>query len=565
MTPPVTRPARPFTTPQPVVIVGCGPVGLGAALELARFGVPSVVLERRMSPSRHPKTRNFNTRTMEIARGWGPAVYGRLRAIDTPDGWKSPIRFFDTVVGKEFGHIDSKGFEGPGPEVSPSLPVMSSQDLLTEILRDAAAATGLVEFRFGHRVTELASGSDELDTKAVVQVADEATGESYTLSGAALVAADGVDSFIRGALGVRLEGEQAIHHFVNCYFHSPIEPHVGERTGVLLYVANPDAIGVLQPLDANGRWLCQISVPPEQWNRKTWTDARVQNWVRAAVGVSDLEVDVRSVGTWRMNVTVAERLAFGRVVLCGDAAHQFPPTGGLGVNTGLQGMHNAMWKLALCVRGLADWSLLDTYDIERRPPARRTADQSYENFRNVARMGAAAYGFGEDLDPDAILRETRRYGNHLGVEFGTAYDSAAIVPDGTRPPTVDDDYSDYAPGATPGCRAPHVPLGPDGLLSTLDLFGPGFTVLTGPDSGAWRDASAKVGRELWVPVSSYTIGAPGLTDPSGLFLERYGITPEGAVLVRPDGYVGWRSASGTANGAKELTEAIERILGLRDY
>ncbi|WP_427919193.1 FAD-dependent monooxygenase [Streptomyces sp. cg40] len=552
-------------TPGTVIIVGCGPVGLGAALELARFGVPSVVLEQRISPSRHPKTRNFNTRTMEIARGWGPAVYRRLRGIDTPDGWKSPIRFLDTVVGKEFGRIDSKGFEGPGPEVSPALPVMSSQDLLTEILRDAAAATGLVEFRFGHRVTDVTSGAGDLDTQAVVQVTDEATGESYALSGAALVAADGVDSLVRQALGVRLEGEQGIHHFVNCYFHSPVEQYVGERTGVLLYVANSDALGVLQPLDANGRWLCQISVPPEQWNRETWTDGRVRDWVRAAVGVSGLEVDVRSVGMWRMNVTVAERLVFGRVVLCGDAAHQFPPTGGLGVNTGLQGMHNAMWKLALCVRGLADWSLLDTYDIERRPPARRTADQSYENFRNVARMGAATYGFGEDLDPDAILRETRRYGNHLGVEFGTVYDSAAIVPDGSRPPVVEDDYSDYAPSATPGCRAPHVRLGTDGALSTLDLFGPGFTVLTGPDGTAWQEAAAVAAHRLRLPVAGYTIGSPGLTDPDGLFLRRYGTGSEGAVLVRPDGYVGWRSAGAATAAGEQLTEAIERIIGRGEY
>ncbi|MFB7338225.1 FAD-dependent monooxygenase [Streptomyces adustus] len=552
-------------TPGTVIIVGCGPVGLGAALELARFGVPSVVLERRMAPSRHPKTRNFNTRTMEIARGWGPAVYGRLRGIDTPEGWKSPIRFFDTVVGKEFGHIDSKGFEGPGPEVSPALPVMSSQDLLTEILRDAAVATGLVEFRFGHRVTEVTSGAGDLDAEAVVRVLDESTGVAYALSGAALVAADGVDSFVRQTLGVRLEGEQGIHHFVNCYFHSPVEQYVGERTGVLLYVANSEALGVLQPLDANGRWLCQISVPPEQWNRETWTDDRVRHWVRAAVGVSGLEVDVRSVGVWRMNVTVAERLVLGRVVLCGDAAHQFPPTGGLGVNTGLQGMHNAMWKLALCVRGLADWSLLDTYDTERRPPARRTADQSYENYRNVSHMGAAAYGLGEDLDPDAILRETRRYGNHLGVEFGTVYDSAAVVPDGTRPPAVEDDYSDYAPSATPGCRAPHVRLGPDGTLSTLDLFGPGFTVLTGPDGTAWREAAAVAAHRLRLPVAGYTVGSPGLADLGGLFLRRYGIGSGGAVVVRPDGYIGWRSADAATAAGKQLTEAIEQITGRGEH
>jgi 2-polyprenyl-6-methoxyphenol hydroxylase-like FAD-dependent oxidoreductase len=78
----------------------------------------------------------------------------------------------------------------------------------------------------------------------------------------------------------------------------------------------------------------------------------VKRWVRGAVGVPDLDVEVKGVGLWQMNAAVADHLAQGRVVLCGDAAHQLPPTGGLGVNTGLQGMHNAMWKLALCMRGL---------------------------------------------------------------------------------------------------------------------------------------------------------------------------------------------------------------------
>lgn len=428
---------------------------------------------------------------------------------------------------------------------------MSSQDLIEAILRDAAEATGFVDLRFGHQVTEVVSGWSDHDSEAAVAVRVTATGDTYTLAGEALVAADGVDSTVRHQLGIALNGEQGLHHFVNCYFRSDIERYVGDRRAVLFFVANPDAVGALQPLDAHGRWLCQIGVQPDQWVRELWDAERVRRWVRGAVGVPDLDVEVKGVGLWHMNATVADRLVQGRVVLCGDAAHQFPPTGGLGANTGQQGMHNAMWKLALCVRGLAGWSLLKTYDDERREPAITTIAQSLENYRNVARIGAAAYNpAGSDLSVEELVRETRRYGNHLGVEFGTVYRSAAVIDDGTTPPDVEDSYSDYTPCATPGCRAPHTWLGNETEpVSTLDLFGAGFTVLTGPGGEIWRKAADDAARHLRVPVASYVIGDPGLADHNSTFFDHYEIGHDGAVLVRPDGYVGWRSASGHSDGA----------------
>ena len=533
-----------------MIIVGAGPVGLGAALELARFGVRAVLLEKHESISWHPKTRNFNTRTMEIARGWGGLAYKRLRSIDTPPGWKSPIRFLRTAIGEEIGTIESKGFEGPGPDVSPAEPIMTSQELIEEILLDAVRASGLVDVRFSSEVTKLIAGGDPGDEHAAVAVRSLITGAEETLTAPALVAADGAASLIRSELGLELEGVRDLLYIVNCYFRADIERHIGDRKGVLFFVSNQQASGVLQPLDGAGRWLCQIGVGPEEHSLDVFTKERARAWIRAAVGVDDLQPEVLSIGLWKLNSTVVDRLVQGRVVLCGDAAHQFPPTGGLGVNTGLQGMHNAMWKLAHFVQGRAGWSLVETYDAERRGVAREISSQSLQNSVNVLRINAAAAaGTDSGLTAEEIVTESRRYGNHLGVELGAAYTSGAVISDGTTPPAVGDGYSDYAPSATPGCRAPHVWLGrPDAALSTLDLIGSGFTLLAASGGGDWRSAAAEAADDLGVEIDCYVIGRAGLED-RGRFAPAYGLAADGAVLVRPDGHVAWRRASGPADGA----------------
>jgi putative polyketide hydroxylase len=543
-----------------VIVVGAGPVGLGAALELARCGVRSVLIEKHDATSWHPKTRNFNTRTMEVARGWGPAVYKRLRGIDTPPGWKSPIRFLRTATGEEFGVIESKGFEGPGPDVSPACPVMSSQELIEAILLDGVRATGMVDVRFATEATKLVRGGNARDDGAALEVRSRATGATEALTGRALVAADGAASLIRGELGIELEGAKELRHIVNCYFRADIEAHLGDRKGVVFFVSNEHANGVLQPLDGAGRWLCQISVQPQEWTPEVFTHERARAWIRAAVGVEGLRPEVLSLGFWKLNATVAERFVQGRVVLCGDAAHQFPPTGGLGVNTGLQGMHNAMWKLAGYVRGWAGWGLVTTYEAERRGVAQRITSQSLQNAMNVQLIAAAAAGGGQGpLTAEQVVAESRRYGNHLGVEFGIVYQSNAVIADGAVPPEVADSYSDYVPSATPGARAPHVWLGnPEARLSTLDLLGNGFTLLAGPGGGTWCSVAAEIERELGVTIGRYRIGGPGLQDGGG-FTDAYGLAEDGAVLIRPDGHVAWRRATGPAIVAV-LRDAVSRIV-----
>jgi len=547
----------------PVIIVGGGPVGLSAALELARFDVPSIVLERHATTTSHPKARVINTRTMEIAAGWGRGVYQRLRGIDMPQNWKSPIRFVTSVTGEDMGTIATQGFAGAGPEISPTFSLLSSQDLFEQICYDAAAATGLVDLRFGHQAGKLLSGWRESDEVASLEVLDTSTKQSYRLDGPAIIAADGAESSIRQQLNVALEGPRNVAHYINCYFRADIERHVGERRAVIFFVANPGAAGALQPLDAQGRWLCQIAVSSEDWDTSLYDKDRFTAWIRAAVGTDDVEPEILAIGRWRVHASVAERFVQERILLCGDAAHQLPPSGGLGVNNGIQGVHNAMWKLALVVRGVADKALLRSYEVERRPVTRWVADQSLQNHKDVTLIRAATLENGVPSQKARdLVTATRRYGNHFGVEFGLHYESSAVVSDGTPLPSVEDSYSDYAPTARPGHRAPHVWLGRDsGRLSTLDLFGAGFTLLAGPEGGVWSEAVRAVRQNVGVPLASYRIGSPGLEDRDGVFLERYGLEADGAVLVRPDGYAAWRAKTAAAEPSAQLTAVLLDILG----
>lgn len=549
----------------PVLIVGAGPIGLGASLELARCGIPSVLIEKNERTSWHPKTRNFNTRTMEIARGWGREIYDELRHLDLPPEWKSPIRFSTSIVGAETGHIVSKGFAGAGPDLSPVGSVLSSQDVIEPVMLGAIRKTGLVDVRFDTELIEITRGQELEASEVEVRVRNNRTGEVYGLSGPALIASDGATSFVRGFLGTEMDGPKKIAHFINCYFKADIEKYAAARPGILLFVANDRANGVFQPLDAKGRWLTQISVPEDKWSTDVFTNERCVEWIRAGVGVPDLDVNVLSVGKWQMNAVVGRQLVTGRILLMGDAAHMFPPTGGLGVNTGIQGMHNAIWKLALFLRGIAGLQLVQTYETERRPVARWVADQSFHNSKQVATLGAISRGeaAGDALSREEAIAATRRYGNHLGMELGTVYTSTAIVDDGTLPPEVADTYSDYVPVGRPGHRAPHVWVGLRGeKLSTIDLIGPEFSVLTGPQGEAWRRITTETSAEFGLKTPCYVVGSTELVDVENKFLERYGVSEDGAVLVRPDGFVAFRCRTLNSGVAAELRRAFGQVLRL---
>ena len=280
-----------------------------------------------------------------------------------------------------------------------------------------------------------------------------------------------------------------------------------------------------------------------------------------------MTAEVLSVGTWTMNATVASAFREGPVFLAGDAAHQLPPTGGFGMNTGVQDVHNLAWKLQGVLAGWAGDELLDSYETERRPVARTNADRSLDNSRMVARInraalaggaGSEAGGAGSEAggaDAEGAVAASRRYGNFMGMDLGFHYGAGALVADGSDAPEVEDVVVDYVPTARPGHRAPHFALQCDGVeISSLDLFDRSFTLLTGREGAPWAAAATAVSDESGLPLRAWEVEEEG-------WEELYGVGPSGAVLVRPDGHVAWRTTSRAATPESELREVVRRVSG----
>ena len=252
--------------------------------------------------------------------------------------------------------------------------------------------------------------------------------------------------------------------------------------------------------------------------------------------------------TWRLSKQTAETFRRGRVFLAGDAAHRFPPTGGFGLNTGVQDAHNLAWKLALVIAGHASEALLDTYDIERRPVAVSNAEFSLANSRRMVRLEAAA----QSGDPGRFEFWIDDLDNHLhnvGQSLGFIYNEGAVIPDGSTPPPQAARY--YWPVDRPGSRFPHVPL--NSGASALDWFDDSFVLVTGVHADDWRAAAAEVGTRMGIPLTARTLPTVAI---------EYGckLGDRGAALVRPDGHVAWRMAWTSPDPVAELHAALSRLL-----
>jgi 2-polyprenyl-6-methoxyphenol hydroxylase-like FAD-dependent oxidoreductase len=483
---------------------------------------------------------------MEVFRQCG--IDDAVRAAGLAEGGTGLIVWTETLAGREIERRVPGRAVAKNMAVTPGKNCLCAQDDLEPVIRRHAEAAGLGELRFN---TEMTSFTQKGDAVTGI-LTDRTTGAETPFTARYLIAAEGAQSRVRRALDVKMVGEEKVYDSVNILFHAELTRYVKDRPAALYFVEQDDLRATFLTINGRDRWGFLIHSPKKYgWRPDDFTPEFCAQLIREGIGVADIPVKVLGVSPWEASAIVADRYRVGNVFLAGDAAHEMPPTGGFGLNTGVQDVHNLAWKIAAVLRGNADESLLDSYHDERQPLAVITTKNSLANAMSMGRT-----------ERQSGVLPRREFLNEQGLIFGVNYDSNAVIPDGTSPPAIDDPVTEYLPSARPGSRAPHVWLRRGNeQISTVDLIGPHFLLLAGAAGEAWRHA-AQAAAPSWPPLAVRIIGDDTeVSDPDGKWQLAYGIDADGAVLVRPDGYVAWRSRSGVSNPEASLRAAFDRLLG----
>jgi 2-polyprenyl-6-methoxyphenol hydroxylase-like FAD-dependent oxidoreductase len=518
------------TVDTPVLIVGGGPVGFVLALDLARRGTRSMLIERDAGTGLEilAKAGTLNERTMEYSRWLG--IRDAIVNVGFPDDFPRDTVYCTSLNGFVLGRDPMPStLDREAPAQGPEMLRKCPQILFDPLVADAVIKAGYTDVRYG---TEFVSCAEDVDA-VTVTVRQVESGHTAMVRAQYLVGCDGAGSMVRRAAGIAFDGKQldysvsAMLRIRNLESYHPLGR--GER---YMFIGTEGTWANLSAVDGRELYRLTMVGSPERLSPE---QLDVPELVRRSMGRDDVPYEIVRVMPWRRSQYAADTFGRGRVLIAGDAAHTTSPTGGHGLNTGLGDTSDLSWMLDAVLRGWGGPELLDAYSRERRPVAIRNSESSTRNYAGWVRSGGYEYVLEDSVRGEeqrraigAQMSATLRQEWHsLGVGMGYRYDqSPVIVPDGT-PPTPDDP-SEYVQTARPGHRAPHAWL-PDGR-STLDLFGAGFTLLVfgaaAADARPLRDAAARVG----VPLAVELISQPEIAE---LYEQRL-------VLVRPDGMVAWR-------------------------
>jgi 2,4-dichlorophenol 6-monooxygenase len=583
-------------TEVPVLIVGGGGAGLTASMLLSQLGVEALLVSALPATSILPKAHVLNQRSMEILTDVGVAdeIYRR----GTPPEQMRYSAYYvglagaDPIYGRQVGRMESWGAGGLDLDWAAASACRQAnlpQIRLEPILKARAEALAPDRVLFNTEVVDL-----EQDTDGVTAtVRDKATGTNSLVRARYVLACDGGRTVGR-RLGVEMEGPRDVMRIVSVYMTADLSRWARDPDVLIrwLWIPHRGSLATLVPMGPD-RW----GPDSEEWvfhlnydtnDTRAIDDAQVVADMKDALGLPELDPKVHVVSRWALEGILANRFQVGRVFMVGDAAHRHPPTGGLGLNSAIHDAHNLCWKVAAVLAGSAGEDLLTTYEAERRPVAARNVQRSMENGMNHVVVGQGM-GFMPGADTETNLSRLRRalgdcpediphrrralaaiamqsmeFREHY-VEYGQRYDSQAVVADGTPDAISPDDVRLYVPGTWPGAPLPHAEIeDADGRrVPLMSLVPTGeFLLIAGENGEAWCEAAQEIAETVSIPLRALRIGhlEGDYRDPRCTWLRHRQISPRGAVLVRPDRFVGWRSIEASAEPAAELHSVLSRIL-----
>ena len=448
-------------------------------------------------------------------------------------------------------------FAGLLKSLSPVNGLFVTQEMIEPVLVDVARKQrSQVKF-----YTECISVHQDGDRVTAI-LKDRESGVTSTVHADYLIAADGAKSPIRAQLNVPTTGRGTMGHLLNILFEADLKPLVHQREFSLCKVERPEVCGLFASINNSDRWVFQLLYDPSKGEKVSdFLPEKCKELLRFALGMPEVDIDIKSILPWEPSVQIAEVLQHGSIFLAGDAAHQMPPWGGQGATSGVADVYNLSWKMAAVLKGHAHKALLETYDVERISVGRAAAEAS----ASVA-------------DEKGLLFTDRNFSVALGwlrilplmSGHGYRYTSKAICMEDTSPlggltwrawtlPSVF-----LSLDGRPGSRAPHLWVEHQGKrISTLDLFGKSFVLLAGADGAFWVEAAKKVSSALGVDIAAYCAGPGGdVICSKGEFEAVAGISSRGAILVRPDDFVAWRERRQPSDHQARLEQAMRQALCL---
>jgi len=586
----------PIEADVPVLIVGGGGAGLTASMLLAGQGVQTLLVSSLPGTSALPKAHVLNQRAMEILEDVGVAE--AISACGTPARNMAATAFYagfagpDEDYGRRIAKLECWG-AGGADENWRAASAWRQHNLpqirLEPLLKARAEELSPGRIRFNHELLEL-----EQDAGGVVAlVRDKNEQREYRIAARYLLAADGGRT-VAGQLGIEYEGLGVLANTATIHATVDLSRWAGDPDVLIRWIFSPQA----------GAGVVMVPMGPERWgpDSEEWvihlnypagdpraaSDEQVEADIRTAIGLPEIDMEVHKITRWTVEAVIASRFRLGRVFMLGDAAHRHPPTGGLGLTSAIHDAHNLCWKIAAVLSGAASEQLLETYEPERRGSVETNIRRSLENAVNQFAITAATgisheSGAQENLERlrrlwsgaagDAELRaevlrlmraQSMEFCEH-NVEYGYSYESAAVIEDGSPPPRPLDEIRIYEPSTRPGSPLPHAWIeDEDGDRRPIkDLVRPGrFLLIAGEEGEEWCGAAVRLAESNGLPLDAVRIGHidGDLFDPRCTWLRHRGIDPGGAVLVRPDRFIAWRSAGSSPDPAGALAAALGRLL-----